>query len=510
MVRARLYIGVMILSLAVLLAGACTSQPSPTPDMGQTGPSVTSKPTPAPTESWIPKPESFVPRSNTVVIGRVVEGLPPMEEPEGDVYRDWAVEVESYVAKPLPDASLKVRIQEQSGGRPVKGPRLREGEYLLLFLETQDDHFTLLGGLATASKYIIQDGKVQFGMFGYAPWEPLDEVIARIKAVAETWADEELTEERKAEVIGIALDDPGIKEYLTGKDYEIGSVGPYTRETVPGEIRYLVSIDIPKRHWPEWEFAVVVNATGKKVDDIRVTLFDKELAEEEKNQALQIALADGTVQELIGDRSYKMANISKGSCQETREGKTSFYIVPKVELWLQPTLSENLEVYVDLDQKKVVRIFTESWLSPMPLESTASDRDFTLTLRIPETDYQVGEIAEATLTLSYAGDQPVELTAPGGQYFDLLIKDGQGNNAYHWERQEYGPPPPPLPTVRQTIAPGQSITSRLKFSIPQAGTFYIRGRNFGGWNFGQVLATYPDASGYGLYIDTPFVVITAR
>lgn len=76
----------------------------------------------------------------------------------------------------------------------------------------------------------------------------------------------------------------------------------------------------------------------------------------------------------------------------------------------------------------------------MPLESTASDRDFTLTIHIPKTDYQVGEIAEATLTLSYNGDQPVELTSPGGQYFDLLIRDGQGNIVYHWERQEYGPP----------------------------------------------------------------------
>lgn len=104
----------------------------------------------------------------------------------------------------------------------------------------------------------------------------------------------------------------------------------------------------------------------------------------------------------------------------------------------------------------------------------------------------------------------MELIAPGGQYFDLLIKDGRGDTVYHWERQEYGPPPPLLPTVRETIVPGQSITRHLEFTIPQAGMFYIRGRNFGGWNFGQVLAMYPDASGYGLYIDTPFVLITGR
>lgn len=181
-----------------------------------------------------------------------------------------------------------------------------------------------------------------------------------------------------------------------------------------------------------------------------------------------------------------------------------------MELWLQPTLSENLEIYVDLSQKRVVKIFTESHLSLMPLESTASDRDFRLTIRIPKTDYQVGEIAEATLPLSYAGDQPVQLTSPGGQYFDLLIRDGQDNIIYHWESEKYGPPPTSLPTIRETIAPGQSISSHLEFRIPRAGTFYIRGRNFGGWNYGEVLATYPDRSGYGLYIETPFIVITAR
>jgi len=114
---------------------------------------------------------------------------------------------------------------------PVKGVHLREGEHLLLFLKTQDDHFTLLGGLMGA-KYVIEDDKLRFSMYAFSPWEPLDETIATVKAVAKTWAGEELTEERRAEVIGIALGDPGIKDYLTGKDYEIGSVAPYRGEIV--------------------------------------------------------------------------------------------------------------------------------------------------------------------------------------------------------------------------------------------------------------------------------------
>jgi hypothetical protein len=112
--------------------------------------------------------------------------------------------------------------------------------------------------------------------------------------------------------------------------------------------------------------------------------------------------------------------------------------------------------------------------------------------------------------MSYNGDGPVEITAPGSQYFDLIIRDGQGNIVYHWERQEFGPPPPSLDWYKETLQPGQTITKRLEFSVPQAGTFYLEGRNFGGWDYGQVLVDYPDGHGHGLYMDTPFIIIKVR
>jgi hypothetical protein len=474
----------------------------------QVGPPVTPKPSEAPAEFWT-QPESFVPDSDTVVIGWVVKGLLPPIEMEGSIYRDWVVNVEEYIVKPLPYSSIKVRIQEQSGGIPVKGPHLKEGEHLLLFLKKENEHFTLVGGLMGA-KFVIDNGRVRYDLYAYSPWEALDEVIARVKAVAETWAAEKLTDERRAEITKIALDDPGIKEYLTGKDHEVGSVAPYTAGVVPDEIRYLVSIDIPKRSRLELQLAVVVNVTDKKVDKISVNLYYAELTEKERNEASQIALADSTVQKLIGDRGYEVADISKDSFQEKHDGKTSFYIFPKVVTLLEPAISEILEIYVDPNQKKVVKIFTESYLSSKLLESTASDRDFTLTVRIPKTEYRVGEVAKAILTLSYTGDQPVELTSSDRQYFDLLVRDGNGNIIYHWEQERYGSPPLSLPTAKETLMPGQSITGRIEFSVPQAGTFYLRGRNFGGWDFGQVLATYLDGGGHGLYIEAPFLVVTAR
>lgn len=502
-----------IIALTTLLiitsVAGCRQQPPPVTPPPASTPLVTAKPAAVSSEEdWITKPEYFVPNAEIIVIGRVTEGLPPIEKGNA-IYRDWVFEVESYVFNPLPEASLKVRILEKSGMIVVKGVHLREGEHLLLFLNPEEDHFTILGGLMGA-KYIIDDGRVRYGMYSHSPWESLDEAVARIKAVAETWPDEELTPEREAEIIGIALNFPGISEYLAGRDYET-KVRPYTRGIEPGIIRYLVSIYIREQPEIEQELLVVVNVTKRNVEDIIFNVIEHGLTEEEENQARQIALADETVQEVVGGRGYKLErDIIRDGWQETREGKVYFYIFPRVELWLQPTISDIVEIYVDLNQKKVVKIFTESHLSPMPLQSSASDRDFTLTIEIPKTDYKVGDTAEAIMALSYTGDGPVDLTAPGSQYFNLTIRDGQGNIVYQWEEHEYGPPPPPLDWFKETINPGQTITKRLEFSLPEAGTFYIEGRNFGGWDYGQVLADYPDGHGYGLYIDTPFIVINAH
>jgi hypothetical protein len=377
------------------------------------------------------------------------------------------------------------------------------------------------------AKFIIDGDRVSYSMIGNSPWEPLAEVISRIKMVADTWANEKLTSERRSQISNIAIGDPGIKEFLAGKDFEIGQITPYVSEDTLKEIHYIVSIDIPKQNQTDLQLAVTVNATQKKVDNIQVNLGYTAYSDEVKIKIQQIALSDPIVQELIGDRGYKIADIVRDSWQENIEGKTVINIFPKVEIWLQPAISNILNVFVDLKGERVVKIFNESHLSPSLLESSGSDRDFTLTVNIPKTTYRVGEIAEAILTLSYNGDQSVELSSTSGQYFDLLIRDDQNNIIYQWERYNAGlptyfpaptepiQPPPPLNMIpehpfKETINPGQSITHRLEFSLPKAGTYYFCGRNFGGWDFGDVLADYPNGTGYGLYIEAPFIVIDAR
>jgi hypothetical protein len=274
--------------------------------------------------------------------------------------------------------------------------------------------------------------------------------LAKIELVAKTWAGEELTESRKQEILDIAFSEPGISRSLFGEDYQVAEVNPRVGTTdILDQKFYAVRTYVPTKSDREYCFIVLVNMTQNKVEDI---LWDYHSEVRLRDRVLDIALSDATVKELIGERPYEFAHycgVCWDSWQETWEGGTNFHIYPKVTIELLPNIpvkSTVLGVFVDPDENEVIKIVSESWVSPMTLESEKSEYDFTLTVSIPKTEYQIGETAEATLTLSYNGDEPVELRSPGGEYFDLLIKDEQGNTIYQWQVDKYGPPPPREPT----------------------------------------------------------------
>lgn len=478
-------------------------------DSSGSQPETVLMPTPKPAETPPPAagPEVFVLESNTVAIGTVGEGSSPIQQ-DRSVYRDWVFNVEEYVIRPLPEATFKIRILEEDI-ISVKGVHLREGEHLLVFLKKEGDHFIFAGGLLGA-KFAVNNGRVQNAVMPSSVWA-LNDVVARIKATADTWSGETLTPERRIQVQSIALDDSSVKELLTGKEYEIVNVSPYLTGFVLGEARYAVEIESPNRQGWETHLVVVVNATREKVDRLILNVSSTGFMETDKDEAQRIALADKTIQEIIGNRGYEMFQISRDYWEEMKDGKTLFHIYPVVELFLYPRGSENLDVFVDLNRKEVVKIFTESNLSPTPLESSGTDRDFTLTISIPKTEYRVGETAEAIMTLKYTGSEPIELSSPGGEYFNLFIRDRQNNMLYRWRDDKY----PPgnlagvLPLVNEMILPGWSVSGRLQFRVPEAGTLYLKGLTFND-SWGYQVSVTQGSGGYGVNADTPFLVIKGR
>lgn len=146
-------------------------------------------------QMWLPEIEDLVASADTVVIGHVVEEFASESiaaDGQAVICQDFIIQVESYVIKPLPYASLIVRVPKatcDSNGHCIglKEPGLEEGEYVLLFLNKRecwftlaDNEFTMLGDMM-GGKFIIEV-TVKNAFFAFAPWESLEDVTARIKA----------------------------------------------------------------------------------------------------------------------------------------------------------------------------------------------------------------------------------------------------------------------------------------------------------------------------------------
>jgi hypothetical protein len=366
----------IITLIAILTIGCRVTEPNTSVSTSLV-PETKPAETPPPTAG----PEVFVLDSDTVAIGTVGEGSLPIQQGRS-IYRDWVFNVEEYVIRPLPEATLRIRILEEDI-IPVKGVHLAEGQHLLVFLKKEGDHFIFAGGLMGA-KFSVTDGKVQNAVMPSSVWA-LDDVIASINEVADTWAGETLTTERRIQIQNIALDDSSVKTFLTGKEYEV-NIWPYLWDFVSGEIRYAVEIESPNQQSWETDLVVIVNAPREKVDRLTLIVnhYHPGFTETDKDEVQRIALADETVQETIGGRGYEVSQISPDYWVEVKDGITLFHISPMVTLFLHLS-HEILYVFVDLDRKEVVKIFTESILSTNPLESSGINREFILTISIKDT-----------------------------------------------------------------------------------------------------------------------------
>jgi hypothetical protein len=249
---------------------------------------------------------------------------------------------------------------ESDGGIPVKGIHLAQGEHLLVFLKQQGSYFVFHGLLE--GKFAIQNGQVSDAIFMGSPSEPLDVAITRIKAAVSTWAIENLTPDRKTQVLDIALNDPAIKAFLAERQYETTGMSPYLVGQVSGVIRYVVSMVIPKSDPSGFiaELTVVVNVTQNKVDNIALNPgWDFGLTASDKNEAIAIALADATIKEMLQNSSYDIWSVNWDSWQEQHDSTIFFYILPEVRIFLNPRGRLNLDIFVDLNEKKVVKVFKE-------------------------------------------------------------------------------------------------------------------------------------------------------
>jgi len=143
--------------------------------------------------------------ATTVVIGKVVSPEPDRQrreagpESKGIVFEDWVLQVERYIIHPQPFDLIEVRVfvAAVTGGGllPLKEPRLKAGERVLLFLwkwdgyslGLQSNEFTIPAlyswgdTFLISGKLAIRDGKARNATSTDAPWEPLELIIEAVR-----------------------------------------------------------------------------------------------------------------------------------------------------------------------------------------------------------------------------------------------------------------------------------------------------------------------------------------
>ena len=156
------------------------------------------------------------------------------------------------------------------------------------------------------------------------------------------------TEARKA--VEIVMRHPSVKEEISGEGYEVGEVRQLDPEE-PGV--FVVTVHLGKRDRPGIYLAVVVDLEQAKVLSINRHLRPRQLTEEDKAAARNIALSDPDVLAMIGDKEYEVTTVGEFGWSEGDE----FFVFPAVQLNLPPDRRVEglvLWVCVDLEERKVV------------------------------------------------------------------------------------------------------------------------------------------------------------
>jgi hypothetical protein len=180
--------------------------------------------------------------------------------------------------------------------------------------------------------------------------------------------NEEKNETANQKTIEIALNDHQVEEWL--------DKGYYKDEIVVNQVQYAGSetsaeVVIPtKRQDPPWASEITVEAyidwSGTKVNNVQVDAQLASLTEEQKQEVVEIALADRRVAESVGGVDIHGAKWSVGSVEVRRYGDPSFFALPSVEIYVVwpvplPDNSSGEYVYVDLAKKTVTMI--RGWIS---------------------------------------------------------------------------------------------------------------------------------------------------
>jgi hypothetical protein len=234
----------------------------------------------------------------------------------------------------------------------------REERYGLGLVEAVS--LALVVALIGAVGYIVLLSDVAFKL---SPQEV--EPQPPIPAIPPYSTEQPLTEEERTKAIELAINDPEVKKWL-GKGYEVHEVVPFPFDFEYEANPFCIVYILTKEQKLPWVLGitleVVVDLVQEKVHSFGFQLKLASLTEEQKEEAIRIALADAEVLEMIGNREYRIEDV-RVRYWTSYEVNRSFYAYPAVsikieEAWIPAT------VYVDLEREEVVKI--DPFVMPPP------------------------------------------------------------------------------------------------------------------------------------------------
>lgn len=109
------------------------------------------------------------------------------------------------------------------------------------------------------------------------------------------------------------------------------------------------------------------------------------------------------------------------------------------------------------------------------IDVTVVGRDLTLVMRVPQTDYRLGDTVVATVGVTNMTSRPVDLAGYDGQYLNLSVEDEAGRQVFDWLTNAYVGTTASGLTTTLALQPGASITRSLQFTATEAGVFALKG-----------------------------------
>lgn len=114
------------------------------------------------------------------------------------------------------------------------------------------------------------------------------------------------------------------------------------------------------------------------------------------------------------------------------------------------------------------------------VEVTVVGKEIVLVMRVPQTDYHLGDTIEATVVVKNRTSRSVDVSGYNDQYFNIHVEDNVGNQVFDWLTSVQGATSAGGRKSTLTLQPGASVMSSLEFTASEPGVLALKASTIDG------------------------------